>query len=1459
MAPQQTRLPWLAFFVLSFFALLTHAFDHSDIKHVTDQNLARRGSALQTERRADTDASIQTTISRNEDISAARVAKARAIVAEALKKVKASNKERWENPRRNNWYANPASFSQNARRDEVGPNYYNVTEDVAAAAALLAEVDAAAEYRNGTLYKDYSHLERLSKRGQQQPAEKRAGGYWMENLDNLGTQPFGNDASYKVFRNVKDYGAKGDGVTDDTVAINNAISDGNRCGENCYESTVKSAVIYFPPGTYLVSGSIIAYYHSQLVGDPTNLPVIKAAASFVGLGVISTDVYVPNGGTGIDGNAKEWYINTANFYRQIRNFVIDITATDQGAYVAALHYQVAQATSLTNVRFVVSQQSGTTQQAIFAENGSGGFMGDLIFEGGAFGIYGGNQQFTASRLQFVNCVTAIKLIWDWGWIWRDIHISGSQIGISLLSEDGVHHTGSLLVQDSTFTNTATAILTFPPVAAKHAGTTGITLDNVAFSGVNAAIADNAGKVWLEGSVGTVDTYTIGPAFYSEDNGSGGFVLGQSSETPRLDTLTGPSNGLPKAPYFSREKPSYEGATIVQMKWHAKGDGVTDDTAAFQSVIDQYAGTGTVIFVDAGSYILTDTITIPSGTKIVGQSWSQLVAFGPKFQDARNPHVLFRVGAKGGEVGNVEIQDLLFTTKGPTAGLVAVEWNMEADGQGTAAMWDCHVRIGGAQGSDLSLADCPALRSGTNENCLAGSMMFHLTPTGSAYIENVWLWTADHDLDSNNMTQVSVYVARGMLVESVKPTWLYGTGSEHAVFYQYEFYRAKQLLAAMIQTESPYYQPNPRPPAPFADAVGVFRGDPDYSCADDDQEGCDASWALRVVRSSDITIAGAGLYSWFNTYTQECVDRQDCQISMVQMKDNQGDVRLWNLITIGAQTMISSDAGGEHTEISALDYTSVDYHPLWSQLSLYEPPAVPDDGGGDGGNGGDLVYVPTTIWVPGSGATAACIPPCTLVLPPSQLGFTTTISWPPLVTTLLSSAEGGAIQTITTTISIPAITTTAIEWWPVTVNVGDPTSAIVRPVQSVKPPGFRITLPPNVATVPPTQIPEYSNGVPISSESSSTATILPVFFPTLHPVSIQPQPTISVKLPTKDPVTTTFPPSTTTIDDVTITIPPVTTTQSDTGPVITYTSDKPSSTCSVGCGSYDCGLFGCGGGCGVFGCNGGCSIFGCGGGGCGLFGCGGGCSPIVGCPPGNQCPLNKCGGLGCKNGGCGTQPEGDCEPRTADDCTLITHCHPYADCDAVDKTTTRTQTEPEPDFGTVTVTASIRAMGRQPDGLVNSLASVVINEQYSWDLTRFEAFPTGGPGGGGEKTVPRGPSGEAGTFWTWYMSRLTSTGAYGLGTFNGRPNDQCTNQGEWSDEDYPRSLWVSDVATLTVFGDSKCSYKADYTGLNPVKDQFLGTITCNKWKDARCYQDDTSKGQKCVVNEFDFPMAYCRWE
>lgn len=238
------------------------------------------------------------------------LARARKIVADAQKKMKVANKARVDNPKRNNYSLKPGSLS--GRRADAAAAAFIVTDEIAAAAALVAEADAAAELKNGTLQTDYSFAETLGLKygNERRDKAKRDGDYWMGKLDNLGTQPFGGDSSYKVFRNVKDYGAKGDGLSDDTEAINKAISDGNRCGANCYGSSVKSAVVYFPPGTYLVSKPIVSYFHTNIIGDPTSLPTIKAAGSFSGLGVITTDVYYPEGGTGIDGNSREWYINT---------------------------------------------------------------------------------------------------------------------------------------------------------------------------------------------------------------------------------------------------------------------------------------------------------------------------------------------------------------------------------------------------------------------------------------------------------------------------------------------------------------------------------------------------------------------------------------------------------------------------------------------------------------------------------------------------------------------------------------------------------------------------------------------------------------------------------------------------------------------------------------------------------------------------------------------------------------------------------------------------------------------------------------------------------------------------------------------------------------------------------------------------------------------------------------------
>ena len=126
------------------------------------------------------------------------------------------------------------------------------------------------------------------------------------------------------------------------------MTNGTRCGEACNGSTTNNAIVYSPPGKYLISSTIPMPFGTQAIGDANNRPTLVAAPSFVRLGVLSMDEYTGAPGPGIDGGDPECYVNAANFYRQIRNIVIqvDIRQIAQGTLVTCLHYQVAQATSL---------------------------------------------------------------------------------------------------------------------------------------------------------------------------------------------------------------------------------------------------------------------------------------------------------------------------------------------------------------------------------------------------------------------------------------------------------------------------------------------------------------------------------------------------------------------------------------------------------------------------------------------------------------------------------------------------------------------------------------------------------------------------------------------------------------------------------------------------------------------------------------------------------------------------------------------------------------------------------------------------------------------------------------------------------------------------------------------------------------------------------------------------------
>jgi glucan 1,3-beta-glucosidase len=151
-------------------------------------------------------------------------------------------------------------------------------------------------------------------------------------------------------------------VTDDTAAINAAISAGGRNGPSSGQTTTTTpAIVYFPAGTYIVSTSIIDYYFTQLIGNPNSPATLKATSGFVGLGVIDGDQYQSSGNQG--------WGSTNVFYRQIRNLVIDLTSIPASSAATGIHWPTAQATSIQNVVIHMSQGSGTQHQGIFIENG----------------------------------------------------------------------------------------------------------------------------------------------------------------------------------------------------------------------------------------------------------------------------------------------------------------------------------------------------------------------------------------------------------------------------------------------------------------------------------------------------------------------------------------------------------------------------------------------------------------------------------------------------------------------------------------------------------------------------------------------------------------------------------------------------------------------------------------------------------------------------------------------------------------------------------------------------------------------------------------------------------------------------------------------------------------------------------------------------------------------------------
>ncbi|KAG9044876.1 hypothetical protein FS837_007373 [Tulasnella sp. UAMH 9824] len=722
--------------------------------------------------------------------------------------------------------------------------------------------------------------------------------HWMQTIKRQGISAYNpNPSTYKVYRNVKDYGAKGDGVTDDTVAINKAISDQNRCGIGCASSTRSPAIIFFPSGTYRVTGSIIPYYYTQLVGDAKKPPTLLADPSFDGGAVIDAG-----------GGGAQYWTNQNNFFKSVRHFNIDLTKAPSGA--SGLHWQVAQATTLVNIVVNMSQDSNTNQAGMWMENGSGGFMSDLVFNGGKVGMSVGNQQFTVRNLQVNNARVGVEMNWNWGWTFQGFDFKNTTVGFQIAqgaNSTAAQSAGSEVLLDGTATDVQTFIKTSTPTTTSLAGS--VLLDNVKFTNVGNGFVDGAGVSKLAGGTKTIRQWAEGNKYYGTVT-TPTYILDNVNAPAKPSALLDGSGKI-----FQRGRTDYADWAADQFAHvrdsGAKGDGVTDDTKAIKAFIKQYAACK-ILYFDAGTYMVTDTIEFPSGSIVVGEVWTTVIGAGAKFADESNPRPVVResyearnnfIVGKSGDTAGAEISDMVFTARSGSAGAIIVEWNAadKPGQQGTAAMWDVHIRIGGFAGSDISVANCLKFTNHPIKPCTGAFLGLHITSKATAYLEGTWVWTADHDLEDDGQTQIDVYTGRGILSESKNgPVWLIGTASEHAAIVQYSFYNSQNVYAGLIQTETAYYQPAPPVPAPFT--LSTKYRDPTFNNGP-------SGWALHISKSSNVFVYGAGHYSFFQNYTSDCLVTFDCQQSIVKVTSNSKDIYVYGLSTVGTTYLLNVDDKG----------------------------------------------------------------------------------------------------------------------------------------------------------------------------------------------------------------------------------------------------------------------------------------------------------------------------------------------------------------------------------------------------------------------------------------------------------------------------------------------------------------------------------------------------------------------
>jgi len=396
------------------------------------------------------------------------------------------------------------------------------------------------------------------------------------------------------------FGAKGDGHSDDTAAIRAAIEGPG----------LQARVLYFPRGTYIVSDTL-----DWLRGDNT----WRSRLTFQGEHERGTVIRLKDNTPGYQergapkavirpGSNEPWNKNDGSGYNGFRNYIFDLTVDTGSGNPGAIgiDYLGNNICGLENVTIRTSdpQNRGVAGLAMTRR-----FVGPCYFR--RLTITGFDTGIVTANTEYSNTFEHIAL--------SDQRVAG------------IDNSGNVLsIRDLRSQNSVPAVRNTAPLGL-------ITLIDANLSGragANTAI-DNEGGIFLRRV--SVSSY----AKSLTDHG-GATLTGTIAEFASPPAAPGSPNhtasldlAVEEAPEAVNTEPS---AWLSVVAKGADPTGRSDSTQAIQSALDTDA---TVVYFPVGSYEITDTIHIRSGTKrILGPS-ATLVPRSAKFADAQNPTPVLR--------------------------------------------------------------------------------------------------------------------------------------------------------------------------------------------------------------------------------------------------------------------------------------------------------------------------------------------------------------------------------------------------------------------------------------------------------------------------------------------------------------------------------------------------------------------------------------------------------------------------------------------------------------------------------------------------------------------------------------------------------------------------------------------------------------------------------------------------